>query len=148
MPHHILLRWILQNDGLHQGRGELPSSRDYTLSKLKLQRQFALHSEHFLSLSLSPIHKHSDTFVHKPDYATECGNRLSAWVSLDFLLSLKGYVFEILSSLRELTSKTVCNDIKDALKEGQEKHFEILYYRKDGESFNECYFVIASDFPV
>lgn len=34
---------------------------------------------------------------------------------------------------RELTSKTVCNDIKDALKEGQEKHFEILYYRKDGK---------------
>lgn len=36
-------------------------------------------------------------------------------------------------SRRELTSKAVCNDIKDALKEGQEKHFEILYYRKDGE---------------
>ncbi|CRL03257.1 CLUMA_CG016517, isoform B [Clunio marinus] len=38
----------------------------------------------------------------------------------------------------ELTSKTVCADIKDSLKEGQEKHFEILYYKKDGcESENE-----------
>lgn len=38
-----------------------------------------------------------------------------------------------ISICRDLTSKTVCNDINDALKEGQEKHFEILYYRKDGK---------------
>lgn len=33
-----------------------------------------------------------------------------------------------------MTSKAVATDIKNALKEGLEKHFEILYYRKDGES--------------
>lgn len=39
----------------------------------------------------------------------------------------------LISFCRDLTSKTVCSDINDALKEGQEKHFEILYYRKDGK---------------
>ncbi|KAL7049357.1 hypothetical protein ACKWTF_003664 [Chironomus riparius] len=42
----------------------------------------------------------------------------------------------------ELTSKTVCNDINEALKAGQEKHFEILYYKKSGEKFL-CSEVIA-----
>ncbi|XP_070497645.1 voltage-gated inwardly rectifying potassium channel KCNH6 isoform X5 [Chironomus tepperi] len=42
----------------------------------------------------------------------------------------------------ELTSKTVCNDINEALKAGQEKHFEILYYKKNGEKFL-CSEVIA-----
>ncbi|CAO1308266.1 unnamed protein product [Diamesa hyperborea] len=35
----------------------------------------------------------------------------------------------------EMTSKAVATDIKNALKEGLEKHFEILYYRKDGAKF-------------
>lgn len=33
----------------------------------------------------------------------------------------------------DLTSKAVCNDINEALRAGQEKHFEILYYKKNGE---------------
>lgn len=41
---------------------------------------------------------------------------------------------------RDLTSKTVCNDIKEALSEGQEKHFEILYYKKNGEFKHMLFF--------
>lgn len=44
----------------------------------------------------------------------------------------KSFYFHFISH-RELTSKNVCKDIKDALKEGQEKHFEILYYKKNGK---------------
>lgn len=36
-----------------------------------------------------------------------------------------------------MTSTGVMESIKEALKKGEEKHFEILYYRKDGK----CSFV-------
>lgn len=33
----------------------------------------------------------------------------------------------------QLTSQNVIISIREALKEGLEKHFEVLYYRKDGK---------------
>jgi hypothetical protein len=33
----------------------------------------------------------------------------------------------------QLTSQTVISSIREALKAGMEKHFEVLYYRKDGK---------------
>ncbi|CAD7078200.1 unnamed protein product [Hermetia illucens] len=41
-----------------------------------------------------------------------------------------------------MTSQTAVNQIREALTKGVEKHFEILYYRKDGEKFL-CSEVIA-----
>ncbi|XP_055631731.1 potassium voltage-gated channel subfamily H member 6 isoform X3 [Toxorhynchites rutilus septentrionalis] len=42
----------------------------------------------------------------------------------------------------QMTSHTVVQSIKEALRKGEEKHFEILYYRKDGTKFL-CSEVIA-----
>ncbi|EAT47287.1 AAEL001560-PA [Aedes aegypti] len=33
----------------------------------------------------------------------------------------------------QMTSQAVVQSIKEALRKGEEKHFEILYYRKNGE---------------
>lgn len=70
------------------------------------------------------------------DYAKKCSNWLFAWVSEAFIFFnfiQTQYNCKWLLFCREMTSKAVATDIKNALKEGLEKHFEILYYRKDGE---------------
>lgn len=46
----------------------------------------------------------------------------------------------------QLTSHTVVHSIKEALRKGEEKHFEILYYRKDGECAHRAiYFRFQND---
>lgn len=69
MPYNILFRWILQDDWLYESRGEFP--RDYPLSKAIFSVNLHWHDRAFCSRLRSM----------KLDYATKCGNRLSAWVS-------------------------------------------------------------------